>query len=61
MRTIDAIYEHGVLRPLQRLDLPEQTQVALAILASSDELLLAAQQEAAARHWDDPALDVYNE
>ena len=61
MRTVDAIYEHGVLRPLQRLDLPEQTQVALAILASSDDLFLAAQQEAAARHWDDPALDVYNE
>jgi len=61
MQTIDAIYEHGILRPLQRLDLPEHAQVALAILASADELLLAAQQEAAARHWDDPALDAYND
>ena len=60
MQTIEAIYEHGILRPLQKLDLPEHAQVALAILVSSDELLLAAQQQAAARHWDDPALDVYN-
>lgn len=61
MQTIHAIYEHGILRPLQKLDLPEQAQVALAIFDSSDELLLAAQQQAAARQWDDPALDVYNE
>jgi len=61
MQTIEAIYEHGVLRPLQKLELPEHTQVALAVLASHDELLLAAQQQAAARHWDDPVLDVYNE
>jgi predicted DNA-binding antitoxin AbrB/MazE fold protein len=62
MQTIEAIYEHGVLRPLQALDLPEHTQVALAILVSPhNELLLAAQQQAAARDWDDAALDVYNE
>lgn len=60
MQTIEAIYEQGVLRPLQKLELPEHTQVALAIL-SSDDLLLAAQQQAAARHWDNPALDIYNE
>ena len=61
MQTIGAIYEHGVFRPLQKLDLPEHAQVALAILESSDELLLAAQQQAVSRHWDNPALDVYNE
>jgi predicted DNA-binding antitoxin AbrB/MazE fold protein len=61
MQTIDAIYEHGILRPLQKLELPEHAHVALAVVAFPDELMLAAQQEAAARHWDDPALDVYNE
>lgn len=61
MRTIEAVYEHGVFRPLEQLRLPEHLQVALAILEPADELLLTAQQQAAARHWDDPALDVYNE
>jgi predicted DNA-binding antitoxin AbrB/MazE fold protein len=60
MQTIEAVYEHGVFRPLQQLRLPEHTQVALAILESADELLLTAQQQVVARHWDDPALDVYN-
>ncbi len=31
-RTVKAIYDHGVLRPLERLDLPEQEQVTIVIL-----------------------------
>jgi predicted DNA-binding antitoxin AbrB/MazE fold protein len=30
MKTISAIYEHGVFRPLEPVDLPEHTHVRLA-------------------------------
>jgi predicted DNA-binding antitoxin AbrB/MazE fold protein len=40
-KTLQAIYENGVLRPLEPLDLPEHQQVAVVVLevptASSDE------------------------
>jgi predicted DNA-binding antitoxin AbrB/MazE fold protein len=53
---IDAIYDHGVLRPLEPLSLPDQTRVKLTVRAepppeSADRLarqkaaLLAAWQE----------------
>lgn len=30
-KTLDAVYEQGVLRPLKRLDLPEHMQVTITI------------------------------
>ncbi|MCG3162932.1 MAG: hypothetical protein JMDDDDMK_04301 [Acidobacteria bacterium] len=33
---IEAVYEHGVLRPVAPLDLPEGERVELAIVASSE-------------------------
>lgn len=30
-KTLEAVYEQGVLRPLKRLDLPEHTQVTITI------------------------------
>ena len=40
--SVRAIYQNGVLRPLEKLDLPEQQEVNITIQASSiDEDLLA--------------------
>ena len=36
-RTIEAIYENGVLRPLEPLDLEEQEQVSISIIEDADE------------------------
>ena len=36
-RTIEAIYENGVLRPLEPLDLEEQEQVSITIADEPDE------------------------
>jgi predicted DNA-binding antitoxin AbrB/MazE fold protein len=35
-KTIKAIYERGVLRPLKKIALPEHKKVTLAILESDD-------------------------
>ena len=35
-RTIQAIYENGVLKPLSKLDLPEQQRVDILILEEDD-------------------------
>jgi len=36
---IKAIYEHGVLRPLEELELSEQEQVEIMILKPGEEIL----------------------
>lgn len=41
-KSISAVYENGVLRPLQPLALPEHQQVHLSITVVPDEDILAA-------------------
>jgi predicted DNA-binding antitoxin AbrB/MazE fold protein len=40
--SIKAIYEHGVLRPLEELDLGEQEQVEIMILKPGEEIPASA-------------------
>ena len=47
-QTIDAIYENGVLRPLQKIDIPEHQRVSITIDTSKkhapEEILHLAEQ-----------------
>ena len=63
-RTVRAIFDHGVLRPLERIDLPEHGEVTLVIVDGDDDIASdeAATVAAAGGAFDflgDPAEDVY--
>ena len=61
-RTIRAVYDHGVLRPLERLDLPEQGEVTVVILdddVPSDAIAQLAMSGGSFDFLADPAEDVY--
>jgi predicted DNA-binding antitoxin AbrB/MazE fold protein len=52
-QTVQAIYEAGVLRPLQPLDLAERELVSIAIERQAPSFLAAAQGQADAEDWID--------
>ena len=62
---VEAIYEDGVLRPLQPLSLPEHAHVRLSVEALPDDPERAAwlaQSERRLREiWENGADDVFNE
>lgn len=63
---VDAIYEHGHLRLLQPLPLPDNTQVRVAIEIPEGEDVerrtwLAHSERGLRAVWDNAADDVYNE
>jgi len=62
---VEAIYENGVLRPLQPLALPEHAHVRLSVQTLPDDADRAewlAQSERRLREvWDNGADEVFNE
>jgi len=62
---VEAIYEDGMLRPLQPLSLPEHTHVRLSVETLPDDpdrSAWVAQSERRLREfWDNDADDVFNE
>jgi len=62
---VEAIYEDGLLRPLQPLLLPEHTHVRLLVETLSEDSERAAwlaQSECRLREaWDNDSDDVFNE
>lgn len=63
---IDAIYEAGLLRPLQPLALPEHTRVRVSVetLPADDaerQAWLAQGERRLREVWDNDADDVFNE
>ncbi len=61
-RTIRAVYDHGVLRPLEDVKLPEQGEVTIVILDDDLPADAMAQLAASGGAFDflaDPAEDVY--
>ena len=62
---VEAIYEDGLLRPLQPLSLPEHTHVRLSVETLPDvpeRAAWLAQSERRLREvWDNDADDVFNE
>lgn len=65
MRTIRAIFQDGTLKPVEPLDLPENTPLTVALL-DSDELSAYAileliRRDAAFEFLNDPREDIYTE
>jgi len=61
---IEAIYENGMLRPLQPLGLPEHARVHLSVEAIRDadrETWLAQSERRLREVWDNGPDDVFNE
>lgn len=65
MRTIRAIYQGGDLKPLDPVDLPENTPVTLALLSDDDlpaeGIAGAAQAGGAFDFLNDSREDIYSE
>ncbi len=61
-RTIRAICDHGVLRPLEQVELPEQGEVTIIILdddVPSDVIAQVAMSGGSFDFLADPAEDIY--
>jgi len=62
---VEAIYEDGMLRPLQPLSLPEHTHVRLSVEILPDDpdrsALLTQSERRLREFWDNDADDVFNE
>lgn len=62
MSTVKAIYEDGVLKPLQRLDIPERQKVEIIILADdlpSSLIAEIAEQSGSYTFLSHPGEDIY--
>jgi predicted DNA-binding antitoxin AbrB/MazE fold protein len=64
MRTIRAVFQAGSFRPLEPIDLPENTPVTVALLngddLSADALADLANRDKAFDFLDDPREDIYS-
>ena len=61
--TVEAIYEHGILRPLQPLALPEHAHVRICVetMDDPDRAAWLAESERRLREtWGNDADDAYN-
>ena len=61
-RTVRTVCDHGTLRPLERVDLPEQGEVTIIILdddVPADGIAQVATAGGAFDFLNDPAEDVY--
>lgn len=61
-KVVKAVYENGVLRPLERVDLPSQGEVTIVILDDDVPVEGVAEMALAGGSFDflaDPAEDVY--
>ena len=65
MRTIRTIYRDGNLKPLEPLDLPENTPITVALLdgddLSADAIAALADSNKAFQFLNDPREDIYSE
>jgi predicted DNA-binding antitoxin AbrB/MazE fold protein len=65
MRTIRAVFQAGSFRPLEPIDLPENTPVTVALLVSddlsADALAHLASRDKTFDFLEDPREDIYSE
>jgi len=65
MRTIRTIFQNGNLKPLEPIDLPENTPVTVALLdsddLSADAIAAVARNDAVFGFLGDPREDIYSE
>jgi len=58
---IRAVVNEGRIEPLDKLDLPDGTQVLVTVLTNGDDFLLRASEVSLNAIWDNPEDDVYAE
>jgi predicted DNA-binding antitoxin AbrB/MazE fold protein len=58
---IRAVVNGGKIEPLEKLDLPDGTQVLVTVLPDGDDFLLRASELSLSAIWDNPEDDVYAE
>jgi hypothetical protein len=59
--TIRAVVSEGRIEPLERLDMPEGTEVLVTVLTNGDNFWLKATEPSLSVIWDNPEDDVYAE
>jgi predicted DNA-binding antitoxin AbrB/MazE fold protein len=58
---IRAIVTDGKLQPVDKLSLPEGTEVIVTVVSNGDSFWLSATQRSIDAIWDNPEDDVYGE
>ena len=58
---IRAVVNEGRIEPLDKLDLPDGTQVLVTVLPNGDDFLLRASEVSLNAIWDNPEDDIYIE
>jgi len=58
---IRAVLNGGRIEPLQKLDVPDGTEVLITVLSNADDFWLKASQETLDAIWHNPEDDVYAE
>lgn len=64
MKTIRAIFKNGNLKPLDPIDLPENTPLTVTVLEDdvpAEAIAELAQNNAALKFLDDPREDIYTD
>ena len=58
---IRAVVNEGKIEPLEKLDVPDGTEVLVTILSNGDDFWLKASSPSLNAIWDNPEDDVYAE
>lgn len=58
---IRAVVNEGRIEPLEKLDLPDGTEVLVTVLSNGDDFWLKASEPSLSTIWDNPEDDVYAE
>lgn len=61
LQTVKAIVRKGKIELLERLDIPEGTELLVTILADEAEFWLKASESSLASVWDNEEDDVYEQ
>jgi len=58
---IRAVVHEGRIEPLEKLDMPDGTEVLVTALSNGDDFWLAASESSLSAIWNNPEDDVYAE
>ena len=61
LNTIRAVVREGKIELLEKVDIPEGTEVLVTILAADAQFWLGASQPSLAAVWDNPEDDIYEQ
>jgi predicted DNA-binding antitoxin AbrB/MazE fold protein len=61
LNTIRAVVREGRIELLEKVDIPEGTEVLVTILADDAQFWLGASQRSLAAVWDNPEDDIYEQ